>query len=275
MAQTNSAFISYRRDTGYPWALAVYQKLELNGIDAFLDLEELNDAGYFDTRILNQIAARPYFLFVLTPGTLDRCPQPDDWLRRELMHAISTGRTVIPLFTAGFDMADIGRFLDATAGDELRRSHGVKFSTEFFVEGAQRLVGMLKPVDVDADVVPPEDAALAEAVAARTDKSPEVTLEELRRQEAEWGPPDGAGRRVRAPRRARHTSEASEPDHQRPNRYGRLAAIAAVVLILVAAVVGVVVALSGDGDGGAETTGPSTEPGQRDRLEVNQQLGPG
>ena len=50
--------------------MALYQRLTERGLDAFYDIESIR-AGRFDTIILNQIAASPYFLLVLTPGTLD------------------------------------------------------------------------------------------------------------------------------------------------------------------------------------------------------------
>ena len=68
-------------------ALMVWQNLEANHIDAFYDIESIS-AGQFDLIIMNQIAARPYFMPLLTPGTLERCRQPGDWLSREINHAI-------------------------------------------------------------------------------------------------------------------------------------------------------------------------------------------
>ena len=60
----NRAFISYRRDLSAFVARAFFQDLRANGIDVFMDVESI-DAGQFDTVILNQIAARPYFLVIL------------------------------------------------------------------------------------------------------------------------------------------------------------------------------------------------------------------
>ena len=61
----NSVFISYRRSISGFVARAVFQDLRANGIDAFMDVESI-DAGQFDTIILNQIAARPYFVSTIT-----------------------------------------------------------------------------------------------------------------------------------------------------------------------------------------------------------------
>src|SRR5258706_7557948 len=97
----NSVFISYRRDTSAFIARAVFQDLRAHSIDVFMDVESI-DSGQFDSVILNQIASRPYFLLILTPGTLERCNEPNDWLRREIEHAMSLQRMIVPLTTPKF-----------------------------------------------------------------------------------------------------------------------------------------------------------------------------
>ena len=67
LSRSRSVFISYRRHVGGV-ALALYQHLVAAAVDAFYDLESIR-AGRFESVILRQIAARPYFLLVLTPGT--------------------------------------------------------------------------------------------------------------------------------------------------------------------------------------------------------------
>ena len=80
---TNAVFISYRRDASWTLVEALYQRLVEAGIDAFYDIESIR-AGEFEQIILNQIRARPYFMLVLTPGTLEQCVDKGDWLRREI-----------------------------------------------------------------------------------------------------------------------------------------------------------------------------------------------
>ena len=101
---SNDVFISYRRDVGGILAMALYQQLTAKGVNAFYDIESIR-AGQFDIIILNQVAARPYFVLVLTPGTLERCGEPDDWLRREIEQALTTGRVIVPVFTPSFNLA--------------------------------------------------------------------------------------------------------------------------------------------------------------------------
>src|SRR5262245_41722560 len=119
MAESNSVFISYRRDMSGYLALAIYQDLRENGIDVFYDIESI-DTGQFDTIILNQIAARPYFIPILTPGSLDRCRESGDMLLREFEEALRLKRVIIPLYTPEFQFADMDKFLPDTSAAELK-----------------------------------------------------------------------------------------------------------------------------------------------------------
>jgi len=75
-----TVFISYRR-TNAPWALAIYQNLNNNGYDVFFDFNGIA-SGDFESVILGNIRARAHFLVLLTPSALERCGDPEDWLRR-------------------------------------------------------------------------------------------------------------------------------------------------------------------------------------------------
>jgi TIR domain len=94
-------FISYRREGGDATALFLREKLMQRGLRVFLDVVELH-RGYFDEALLTCIANAPNFLVILSPGSLDRCIRPDDWLRQEIAHAIRTKRNIIPVLTRGF-----------------------------------------------------------------------------------------------------------------------------------------------------------------------------
>src|SRR3954453_14138905 len=96
-----TVFLSYRR-TNIAWALAIFQNLNNHGYDVFFDYNGIA-SGDFERVILGNIDARAHFLVLLTPSALDRCSEPDDWLRREIEHAISTRRNVVPLMLESFD----------------------------------------------------------------------------------------------------------------------------------------------------------------------------
>src|SRR5258705_767462 len=125
LTPSNSVFISYRRDASKFLALAVYQDLLSNGIDTFYDIESI-DAGKFDTAILNQIAARPYFVPILTPGTLERCANAGDWVLREYEEALRLERVILPLDTPEFSFADIDKFLPADLAREFKRYNAIE-----------------------------------------------------------------------------------------------------------------------------------------------------
>src|SRR5688572_2421894 len=96
-----SVFISYRR-TNMPWALAIYQSLTSNGYDVFFDYESIA-SGDFEQIILGNIRARAHFLVVLTPTAVERCDEPNDWLRREIETALDEKRNIVSIFLEGFD----------------------------------------------------------------------------------------------------------------------------------------------------------------------------
>jgi TIR domain len=97
-----TVFISYRRTTNFPWALAIFQNLTQHGYDVFLDYTGIA-SGDFERVILGNITARAHFLVVLTPSALERCDEPEDWLRREIETALDSQRNTVPLMLEGFD----------------------------------------------------------------------------------------------------------------------------------------------------------------------------
>src|ERR1700737_1502130 len=90
-----TVFLSYRR-TNIPWALAIFQNLTLHGYDVFFDYNGIA-SGAFERVILGNITARAHFLSLLTPSALERCGDPEDWLRREIETALENQRNIVPL----------------------------------------------------------------------------------------------------------------------------------------------------------------------------------
>jgi tetratricopeptide (TPR) repeat protein len=179
---SNSVFISYRRSANPYLALAVYQDLRANDIDAFYDVENIY-AGQFDTIILNQISARVYFMPVLTPGALDRCVEAGDWVRREIEHAMNKTRQIIPLHTPDFDFGDIDTFLPGDIARELKRWNAIEIPQKQF-----RLVmrdvreRILKPIDLAVKAIPKEDVPIVARKQAQAAAEPVVTEKQLTAQ---------------------------------------------------------------------------------------------
>jgi TIR domain len=100
-----TVFLSYRRDVSSFIARSIFMDLRQHGYDVFMDVESI-DSGQFETIILAQIAARAHFLVILTPGSLEGCQKPDDWLRREIEYAIELKRNIIPILANDFRFDD-------------------------------------------------------------------------------------------------------------------------------------------------------------------------
>ena len=147
-----SVFISYRRKLGAGWARAILQDLKAHGYDVFVDVESI-DSGSFERVILNQIEARAHFLLILTPGSLDRCSEPDDWLTREIQHAIKLQRNIVPLTLEQFSFANHAQSLPAALAP-LTKYNTLAIYHDYFDQGMTKLrdrflkqpmVGAIKP----------------------------------------------------------------------------------------------------------------------------------
>lgn len=133
----NTVFISYRRSVSAFIARAVFQDLRYHEFDVFMDVESI-DAGAFDTVILNQIAARTHFVVILTPGAVERCLEPEDWLRREVEHAMQLERNIVPLLVNNFDFRDAEKYLTG-ALSSLSRYNSLTVPHDYFEEAMTRL----------------------------------------------------------------------------------------------------------------------------------------
>jgi hypothetical protein len=183
MSESNSVFISYRRDASAYLTLAVYQDLHTNGIDAFYDIENI-DAGQFDTVILNQIAARPYFMLILTPGTLERCVESGDWVRQEIEHALRLKRVIVPLHTPEFDFGDIERYLPGTTAAELKRFNAIEVPARYFRYAMTDVrTRFLKPISLTTTPTPAADRPAVAQQVAKIQAAPPVTDKQLTAQE--------------------------------------------------------------------------------------------
>jgi hypothetical protein len=135
------AFISYRREGGSETARLIHQELRNRGIRTFLDVEDLS-SGHFDERLLREIEAVPNFIVILTPGSLVRCAEVGDWLRREIEHAIRTERNIIPILKDGFDFPPPCE-LPLTIND-LEKNNGVRYDHVLFSATMEKIVSFLK-----------------------------------------------------------------------------------------------------------------------------------
>lgn len=103
-------FISYRREGGFETARYLYDHLRQDGYSVTFDLDTLR-SGRFDEALLQRIDECTDFVIVLNKGCFDRTlapafPRENDWLRRELGHALEKKKNVIPVLLAGFEFPE-------------------------------------------------------------------------------------------------------------------------------------------------------------------------
>lgn len=98
--KTYDVFISYRREGGLDFARSIACHLRIEGYQCFFDQRELK-TGQFNQQIFEAIENSRHFVIVLTPGALDRCANPDDWVRAEIEHAHKMGVHVVPVAPRG------------------------------------------------------------------------------------------------------------------------------------------------------------------------------
>ena len=125
--QKYQVFISYRRDGGEHAAKIVRDALTEKGYHVFFDVESLR-SGNFNTALYNMIDECSDFVVILSPGALDRCVSPDDWVRREIEYALTQNKNIVPILLRGFKFPE--KLPESI--DELRYQSGLEANTQYF-----------------------------------------------------------------------------------------------------------------------------------------------
>ena len=132
-------FISYRR-TAYDTANLIAEKLRHSGYHVFFDIDTLT-SGKFNEQLLEVISNCKDFILVLPENALDRCQQPDDWIRREVICALEHHKNIVPVMLDGFSWPDAM----PKGMEELREYQAItSVNREYFDMIMQRLKGYLK-----------------------------------------------------------------------------------------------------------------------------------
>ena len=97
-------FISYRR-TSSETANLIAVKLRERGYNVFFDVESLR-GGKFNEQLYQVIDEAKDVVVVLPINALDRCSKEDDWVRKEVCHAIAKGKNIVPVMLSGFVWPD-------------------------------------------------------------------------------------------------------------------------------------------------------------------------
>lgn len=98
---TYDVYLSYRREAGPTEARLLQSSLQARGKQSFLDVTDMG-AGASGAALLEVVAQIPNFIVILSPGALDGCAEPQDWLRQEIGQALRTGSNIIPVIMPGF-----------------------------------------------------------------------------------------------------------------------------------------------------------------------------
>ena len=148
--KSTQIFISYRREGGEALAHLIYDRLLQKNYRVFLDVESLR-SGIFNIALYKKIEECEDFLIVLPENALNRCVDPEDWVRLEIEHALELKKNIIPIMMRNFKFPE-------TLPDSLKtlpKYNGVGASMELFDAVIEKIIGMLisKPNLAPFDIV--------------------------------------------------------------------------------------------------------------------------
>lgn len=146
MKKKYDIFISYRRVGGFESANLIAEKLRYMGYSVFFDVESLR-SGRFNDQLYGVIEECKDFIVVLPEKGLDRCSNADggvnedDWIRKEVAHAMKKNKNIVPVMLAGFEWPKPM----PTGMEELKEFQSVTATShEVFDLAMQRLAGYMK-----------------------------------------------------------------------------------------------------------------------------------
>jgi hypothetical protein len=141
MSHEYDAFISYRRERSAAEARAIRAELGRKKVNAFLDVDDLR-SGRFNEALLRRIEQTPNFIVILSENCLERCSSEQDWLRREIAHATTTDRNIIPVLVPGFHFPDV-----MTLPQEIRALplyQSVEYTHSYFLSMIEKIIQYLR-----------------------------------------------------------------------------------------------------------------------------------
>ena len=139
-------FISYRRDGGGELAQLLYERLDKRGYKAFFDQKGLG-SGAFNNALYERIAESTDVLAVLSPKGLDRCVDPEDWVRKELSRALELKKNIIPIMMEGFTWP---KELPENLAD-LPNQNGVNAYRDYYDAVFEKIISFLRSRPLNGD----------------------------------------------------------------------------------------------------------------------------
>src|SRR5262249_48855052 len=161
------------------WALAIFQNLTQHGFDVFFDYNGIA-SGDFERLILGNIVSRAHFLVLLTPSALERCHDPEDWLRREIETALSSQRNIVPLMLESFDFGAPGIANQLSGGlTGLKNYNGLRIPPDYFEAAMERLRPKFLNVPLTAVLHPASSSAQHAADEQRAAANAALPVQEI------------------------------------------------------------------------------------------------
>lgn len=126
-------FISYRREGGYETAKHLNDLLVKDGYRVSFDIDTLRN-GDFDVQLLDRIEQCKDFILIVDKHAFDRTLNPsfdpkNDWLRRELAHALKHKKNIVPIFLSGISTFPIDLPNDII---EVIKKNGPEYNKYYF-----------------------------------------------------------------------------------------------------------------------------------------------
>jgi tetratricopeptide (TPR) repeat protein len=177
--QQKTVFISYRRSVSWAHSRLIFDHLRAHGYDVFMDVESMH-GGLVESIVFNQIAARAHFLIILTTGSVKRCTDKGDLLRREIELAMSLQRNIVPILVDSFSFRKNNKYLvDRLA--ELQKYSGLPLSHDFFDAAMERLRTQFleRPATGVIQPTPAVEKSVVEQRIEQTASEPPPTREQL------------------------------------------------------------------------------------------------
>ena len=132
-------FLAYRRDGGSEMARLVYDALVQRRFACFMDVEDLK-SGDFNKALFNKIDFATDVVVILSPSSLDRCHNTNDWVRLEISHAIQKDKNIVPVMMRGFQWPESPLPADM---EKLLTFNAVEPSVVLFQASMDKLASML------------------------------------------------------------------------------------------------------------------------------------
>jgi hypothetical protein len=142
-------FISYRRKGGADFAQLLKLMLRAEGLDVFLDVENLG-MGNFETQLEHSLQQSRNVVVVWSRGCLDRmlggaCTAEQDFVRQEYAHALRLGKNMVPVYKEDFVVPDAERMPADVRG--VLAMNAIKWVAEYRDASFRKLMDTMQLAD--------------------------------------------------------------------------------------------------------------------------------